>query len=157
MHGLNREITITALLAAFILVSGAFKIPSPLPGGEFQLSAPIAVLICAIFGFRKYITAGIVASILGLLLGTANILNIAVAMVFRILVGLVLQLGGVSRGTLTIAGPIGTICARFALAMLTGISWKVLVVAALPGMLFTAIVAVLLYKPTQKLMQIIFR
>ena len=41
------DLTTTALLAVLILLSGSMKIPSPVAGGEFQLSAPIAVLICA--------------------------------------------------------------------------------------------------------------
>ena len=45
-----REISEIALLAAFIAVSGAFKLPSFIPGSEFQLSAPIAVAICGVFG-----------------------------------------------------------------------------------------------------------
>ena len=49
----------TALLAAFIAVSGSFKIPSLIPGSEFQLSAPVAVAACGIFGIKKYLTAGI--------------------------------------------------------------------------------------------------
>ena len=51
----------TALLAAFIAVSGSFKIPSLIPGSEFQLSAPVAVAACGIFGIKKYLTAGIAA------------------------------------------------------------------------------------------------
>ena len=56
------DLTTTALLAVLILLSGSMKIPSPVAGGEFQLSAPIAVLICALFGFKRYIWAGILAS-----------------------------------------------------------------------------------------------
>ena len=54
-----REISEIALLAAFIAVSGAFKLPSFIPGSEFQLSAPIAVAICGVFGIKKYLLAGI--------------------------------------------------------------------------------------------------
>lgn len=43
----------TALLAAFIAVSGSFKIPSLIPGSEFQLSAPVAVSACGIFGIKN--------------------------------------------------------------------------------------------------------
>ena len=57
-----REISEIALLAAFIAVSGAFKLPSFIPGSEFQLSAPIAVAICGVFGIKKYLLAGILAS-----------------------------------------------------------------------------------------------
>ena len=52
-----REISEIALLAAFIAVSGAFKLPSFIPGSEFQLSAPIAVAICGVFGIKKYLPA----------------------------------------------------------------------------------------------------
>ena len=70
-----REISEIALLAAFIAVSGAFKLPSFIPGSEFQLSAPIAVAICGVFGIKKYLLAGILASAGGLLLGTQTICN----------------------------------------------------------------------------------
>ena len=46
----NSELTHIGLLAALITVTGAIKIPSLLPGLEFQLSAPIAVAICYAFG-----------------------------------------------------------------------------------------------------------
>ena len=60
MKDLNtRDLTTTALLAILIIISGTFRIPSPLAGGEFQLSSPIAVLICACFGFKRYIIAGV--------------------------------------------------------------------------------------------------
>lgn len=156
MRSYHQELTTTALLAVLILVVGAFKIPSPFPGGEFQLSAPLAVLICALFGFRKYITAGIIASLLGLMLGTANIFNVIIAMVFRLVVGLCLYFGKTNYITLAISGPTGTFCARLVLALVTGVSWKLLALAALPGMVFTAVISVLLYKPALKLMHIIF-
>ena len=77
-----REISEIALLAAFIAVSGAFKLPSFIPGSEFQLSAPIAVAICGVFGIKKYLLAGILASAGGLLLGTQTIFNVLIAMLF---------------------------------------------------------------------------
>lgn len=43
----------TALLAVLIAISGSFKIPGFVPGTEFQLSAPIAVAICGVFGFKN--------------------------------------------------------------------------------------------------------
>lgn len=70
----------TALLAVLIAVSGTFRIPGIVPGTEFQLSAPIAVAICGVFGFKKYIIAGILASLMGLSLGTCTILNVAIQM-----------------------------------------------------------------------------
>ena len=82
-----KELTTIALLGVLILISGSFKIPSPIAGGEFQLSAPIAVLICACFGFKRYIIAGILASMLGMMLGMHNIINVLVQMVFRVVAG----------------------------------------------------------------------
>ncbi len=68
----------TALLAAFITISGAFKLPGLLPGTEFQLSAPVAVAVCGVFGIRKYLAAGILSSAVGLLLGTQNVFNVLI-------------------------------------------------------------------------------
>ena len=79
--------TTTAMLAVLILLSGTFKIPSPVAGGEFQLSAPIAVLICALFGFKRYIIAGILASTLGMMLGVHTIFSVIIQMSFRIEIG----------------------------------------------------------------------
>lgn len=72
-----KELTTIALLGVLILISGSFKIPSPLAGGEFQLSAPIAVLICACFGFKRYIIAGILASMLGMIRWYSALLPVA--------------------------------------------------------------------------------
>ena len=46
-----------------ITVLGAIKIPNVIPGIEFQLSAPLAVAICAVFGFKKYIIGGCLSSL----------------------------------------------------------------------------------------------
>ena len=48
-----KTMTEIALLTGLITISGAFKIPSLLPGTEFQLSAPIAIAICVVFGFKE--------------------------------------------------------------------------------------------------------
>lgn len=87
----------TALLAVLIAVSGTFRIPGIVPGTEFQLSAPIAVAICGVFGFKKYIIAGILASLMGLSLGTCTILNVAIQMSFRLGVGAFWLLSGSNR------------------------------------------------------------
>lgn len=82
-----------ALLTAFIAVTGAIKIPNVIPGVDFQLSAPLAVAICAVFGFKRYIVAGCLASALSLLLGTQTLLHVAIALQFRLWVGLFLYAG----------------------------------------------------------------
>ena len=153
MKDLNmKELTTTALLGVLILISGSFKIPSPLAGGEFQLSAPIAVLICACFGFKRYIIAGILASMLGMMLGMHNIINVLVQMVFRVVAGGTMALLGTNLLTVAISGPIGTFAARLVLWQVTGVSWVALATAAAPGMIFTAIAASVFYKPAQQLL-----
>lgn len=148
-----KELTTTALLGVLILISGSFKIPSPIAGGEFQLSAPIAVLICTCFGFKRYIIAGVLASLLGMLLGMHNIINVLVQMVFRIVAGGTMALLGTNLLTVALSGPLGTFAARLVLWQITGVSWLVLTAAAVPGMIFTAIAAGAFYKPAQKLIR----
>ena len=128
-----REISEIALLAAFIAVSGAFKLPSFIPGSEFQLSAPIAVAICGVFGIKKYLLAGILASAGGLLLGTQTIFNVLIAMLFRIVVALLYAV------FYLLSGPVASSAARLALSLFIGKAVYPLLAAALPGMIFTAL------------------
>ena len=58
-----RQITEIGILTAMITILGAIKIPNLVPGIEFQLSAPLAVAICAAFGFKKYIISGCLSSL----------------------------------------------------------------------------------------------
>ena len=55
------DIAQISLLACFIIIAGSFKIPTGIPGSEFQLSAPVAVAIAVVFGFKRYFLAGIIA------------------------------------------------------------------------------------------------
>lgn len=136
-----RILTETGLLAALIFVTGLVKLPAPILGGEFQISAPLAVAICAVFGFRRYITAGVLASLIGLALGSQNLLNVFVAMVFRLTVGGILAAAGTSWPVLAVAGPLGSLTARLALAGILGLPAWPLILAALPGMVYTAVAA----------------
>ena len=86
------------ILTAMMTILGGIKIPNLIPGVEFQLSAPLAVAICAAFGFRKYIICGCLSSLIGLVLGTQNLLNVAIAMQFRLIVGLILWIGKIACG-----------------------------------------------------------
>lgn len=137
----TRALTETGLLAALISVTGAVKLPGLIPGTEFQLSAPLAVAICAVFGFNRYILAGLMASVIGLALGTQTLLNVFVALVFRFTVGAVLAMGGTSWLTVIAAGPIGSTAARLAMGGLLKIPVMPLLLAALPGMVYTALAA----------------
>ena len=146
-------LTQVSLLSVFIFVTGTFKIPSIFPGAEFQLSAPIAVAICAVFGFKKYIIAGLIASFIGLALGTQNLLAVIIAMTFRLTVGLILTVCGRSPLVISIAGPIGSVIGRLVLGSIVGKAVIPLIIAALPGMIFTAITSypmVKLFKKVQE-------
>lgn len=134
-------ITEVSLLAAFITITGTFKLPGIFPGTEFQLSAPLAVAICAVFGFTKYMTAGIVSSAAGLILGTQSLLNVGIAMIFRLTVGLIIVALGRSWPVVALAGPVGSAVARLALGGIVGKAAIPLVMAAIPGMCYTALLA----------------
>ncbi|POZ58169.1 hypothetical protein LYSIN_02953 [Lysinibacillus sphaericus] len=128
-----------SLLACLIIVTGMFKIPTGIPGSEFQLSAPIAVAIAAVFGFKRYFLAGIIASLILFLLGIHSILNVEISMIFRLTVGLIIVLLGTSIPVLVVAGPIGTMVARLGLAFTLGTPFLPLLVLAIPGMVITAV------------------
>lgn len=140
----TRDICEMALLVAIITVTGSFKLPSLFPGVEFQLSAPFAVAICAAFGFKKYIIAGCLSSLICLGLGTQNVLNVAIAMQFRLVVGFVLWLAKNRMWSLIMAGPIASLLARVFLSVFVGKAMLAMLVLALPGCIFTAVVAPIL-------------
>lgn len=146
-----REMTATALLAAILAVLGMFKLPSIIPGCEFQLSAPFAVCIAACFGFKRYIKIGILASAINLILGTHTIVNVTIAMIFRLVAGGVLLIFGVNPFTLAISGPLGTAAGRLVLGCILGTDSLVLIAAAVPGMAFTAAGAAVMYPVMRRL------
>jgi len=141
MANKTRWLTEIGLLAALIAVTGTVKLPGLLPGTEFQISAPLAVAICAVFGFIKYISAGILASVIGLVLGTQNLLNVLIAIVFRLSVGSVLGFLGITWPAVTIAGPVGSAAARLAMGGLLDTGVIPLLIMAGPGMIYTALAA----------------
>lgn len=150
IHALVRCICEIAILTGLIHVSGLFRIPGFLPGSEFQLSAPIAVAICGVFGFKKYIIAGVLASCIGLMLGTSTLFNVLIAMTFRLGTGAVWLLLGSHRLFYVLAGPVGTALARFVLSLLVEKGFWIMLSAAAPGMLYTAATAWFFGKLFQK-------
>lgn len=136
------DLTQIALLAAFITISGAIKIPSIIPGAEFQLSAPLAVAICYAFGFKVYLIAGVLSSIVGLIMGTHTLFNVAIAMLFRLSVALTMFAVGRNKLSLIVAGPIASTLARLSIALFLDKLAYALVVAAIPGMIYTALLSV---------------
>ena len=134
-----KNLTMDGMWVVLLFISGLFKIPSPIPGT--QLSAPLAISIGRIRGFLHYLTIGIIASIIGMILGLQTIYNVIIAMVYRIVAGLILTVLKKDPLALIIAGPAGTFAARLVLATILGVAWQPLVVSAAPGMIFTAITA----------------
>jgi len=140
-----------SLLASFISVTGSIKIPTLIMGSEFQMSAPVAVAICAVFGFKRYIIAGIISSLILFLLGIHTLINVEIAMVFRLTVGLIISVFGRNVFTIFVAGPLGTFVARLALAFTLQVPAIMLIVPAIPGMILTAFVSIPLTKLLEKI------
>lgn len=149
----KNELAVTAMLAAVLAVLGTFKIPAIVPGAEFQLSAPFALCLAACFGFRRYFTIGILASAINLLLGTHTILNVAIAMIFRLIAGGLIALLGARPVPLVISGPVGTAAGRLALAAIIHTSPLLLLAGAAPGMIATAILTPILYPIMKRILR----
>lgn len=140
-----RELTLISLLSVIIAISGIIKLPGIIPGTEFQMSAPIAIGICATFGFKRYIFSGIIASCINLLMGTHTILNVIVAMSFRIVGGGLIGIFGNGIIVVTTAGPVGTL-GRVVMSYITGVQAKALIISASIGMLYTAMLSYITFK-----------
>ena len=149
----TREMTVTALLATLLAVFGMFKLPSIIPGCEFQLSAPFAVCIAACFGFKRYLKIGILASVINLILGTHTVVNVSIAMIFRLVAGGTLAIFGVNPVTIVVSGPLGTVVGRVVLGGISGTDPLALIVAAVPGMVFTAVGAAVIYPVMKRLVR----
>lgn len=145
------EMTETAMFAALLAVLGMFKLPSVIPGCEFQLSAPFAVCIAACFGFKRYIQIGVLASAVNLITGTHSIVNITISMIFRLAAGGILEIFGVHPVTVAVSGPLGTAAGRLVLGGITGTNPLALIAAAVPGMVFTAVGAAGMYPVMKRL------
>lgn len=153
MNRKTQEITLISLLSVIIAISGTFKLPGIILGTEFQMSAPIAIAICTTFGFKRYISSGIIASFINLIMGTHTILNVTVSMVFRIVVGGTIGILGTSFLVVTLAGPLGTFVGRIVMSLIVGTPLKALLIAAFPGMVYTALSSYLIYKILLKIVK----
>ena len=60
-----KNITMDGMWVVLLFISGLFKIPSPIPGTEFQLSAPLAVSIGRIRGFLHYLLSASLPALSG--------------------------------------------------------------------------------------------
>lgn len=62
-----QRIALDGVFTAILVALGMIKLPSLFPGAEFQLSAPYAVCLAAMVGFKRYLIIGICSSIIQLL------------------------------------------------------------------------------------------
>lgn len=152
-----REMAVDGVLTAILVILGMIKLPSIIPGTEFQLSAPYAVCIAVLVGFKRYLGIGICSSVIQLMLGTHTIWNVAVAMVFRVVAGSILSLTKNNRCGIYLAGPLGTIAARGFMAVLMHVPFWPLVIAAAPGMVFTVIGVVVVLPVMRRILMPVLR
>lgn len=150
--GWMQKLVLDGIFTALLVLFGMLKLPSLIPGAEFQLSAPYAVCLVSLTGFKRYFGIGIGASGIQLLLGTHTILNVVTAMVFRIVAGCIVTWCPMRKAAVWIAGPIGTGCARIVLAVMLHVPVWPLLVAAVPGMIFTAICAAVVNPVLRKIL-----
>lgn len=141
----NKNITFIPILAVVIMLSSIIKLPSIFPGAEFQMSAPISVLIAMLFGAKIYITAGVLASFLSFTLSISNIYGIVVALVFRIGVIVFIMLVKNKNLCLIFSGAFGSLLSRIVLSKIVGVSFISLLLPAIPGMIMTGIISKILY------------
>ena len=133
----TKDIVKISFLGVLITVFSFIKLPGLIPGTEFQLSAPVAVAICAVFGFKTYILAGILSSTLTFLLGTHNLLSILNSFNFRLVAGGIIHFSNKNMFFISIAGPVGSFVSRIILSILTGANFLSLLATSLPGMVYT--------------------
>ena len=141
----NKNITFIPILAVVIMLSSIIKLPSIFPGAEFQMSAPISVLIAMLFGAKIYITAGVLASFLSFTLSISNVYGIVVALVFRIGVIVFIMLVKNKNLCLIFSGAFGSLLSRIVLSKIVGVSFISLLLPAIPGMIMTGIISKILY------------
>lgn len=149
----SKKIVKISLLSVILTVFSFIKLPGIIPGTEFQLSAPVAVSICSIFGFKIYILAGIVSSITTLFLGTHTIINVINSLIFRVVVGLILYFFGRNIVSISISGPIGSIVSRLFLSIVTRANFLQLLMSAAPGIIYTFFTAYPITKMFEKLIK----
>lgn len=149
----SKKIVKISLLSVILTVFSFVKLPGIIPGTEFQLSAPVAVSICSIFGFKIYILAGVVSSITTLFLGTHTIINVINSLIFRVVVGFILYFFGRNILSISISGPIGSIVSRVFLSIMTKANFLQLLISAVPGIVYTFFTAYPITKIFEKILK----
>ena len=141
----SKEITQISCVAAILNIFAMMKLPSILPGLEFQLSAPISLLVLAIFGIKKYFIGGLLSSFILFILGVFNPLNLIVSFCFRLVAMLIVYIFKVNVFSLVIASILGSILSRLILSHVLNLPILIVMINIIPGIIFTILLVIPLY------------
>ncbi len=149
----SKDITQISVIAAILTILAVLKIPSIIPGLDFQLSAPAALLILAFFGIKKYFLGGLLSSVLLLIFGVFNPINVIISIIFRVIAIAVVYLLKINVLSLVLSSVLG----RLLLSIILNLPVWVVLLNAIPGVIFTLIVAIPLYLTLRKRMAVLLR
>ncbi|HCT8977651.1 TPA: QueT transporter family protein [Staphylococcus aureus] len=155
----SKDITQISVIAAILTILAVLKIPSIIPGLDFQLSAPAALLILAFFGIKKYFLGGLLSSVLLLIFGVFNPINVIISIIFRVIAIAiaVVYLLKINVLSLVLASVLGSLVSRLLLSIILNLPVWVVLLNAIPGVIFTLIVAIPLYLTLRKRMAVLLR
>lgn len=141
----SKEITQISCIAAILSIFAMIKLPSIIPGMEFQLSAPVSLLILAFFGIKKYFIGGLLSSFILLALGIFNPINIMISIIFRLVAIIIVYIFKTNVFSLIIASVLGSVISRIILSQILDLSLLIILINALPGIIFTILTVVPIY------------
>ncbi|MCB8194472.1 QueT transporter family protein [Staphylococcus aureus] len=153
----SKDITQISVIAAILTILAVLKIPSIIPGLDFQLSAPAALLILAFFEIKKYFLGGLLSSLLLLVFGVFNPINVIISIIFRVIAIAVVYLLKINVLSLVLASVLGSLVSRLILSVILNLPVWVVLLNAIPGVIFTLIVAIPLYLILRKRMAVLLR
>lgn len=141
----SKEITQISCIAAILSIFAIIKMPSILPGLDFQLSAPVSLLILAIFGIKNYFVGGLLSSFILFILGIFNPINLIISFSFRLVVIFIVYFFKVNIFSLVAAAILGSTLSRIMLAQILNLPILLVLVNAVPGIIFTIVIVISLY------------
>ena len=152
----SKDITQISVIAAILTILAVLKIPSIIPGLDFQLSAPAALLILAFFGIKSTFRWAL-SSVLLLIFGVFNPINVIISIIFRVIAIAVVYLLKINVLSLVLASILGSLVSRLLLSIILNLPVWVVLLNAIPGVIFTLIVAIPLYLTLRKRMAVLLR
>ena len=122
----SKDITQISVIAAILTILAVLKIPSIIPGLDFQLSAPAALLILAFFGIKKYFLGGLLSSVLLLIFGVFNPINVIISIIFRVIAIAVVYLLKINVLSLVLASILGSLVSRLLLSIILNFVYSII-------------------------------